>query len=94
MITVTVSLRRDEDNNRVKAFIYQDAPEFRDYGDYADLAQHEVLELLDRLGLNQQESASLLGLVLQEPPSVRRRQFQLSPEQETKVRGQFFPSSW
>ncbi len=94
MITVTVSLMRDEDNNRVKAFIYQDSPEFRDHGDYTVLQQHEVLELLNRLGLSQQGAENLLEQVLQEPPTVRRRQFQLSPERETQVRGQFFPGPW
>jgi len=91
-MTVTVSFWRDQDD-RVKTFIYQDSPQFRNDGAYADLAHHEVLELLSRLGLSQQDSEQLLQLVLQQPPTVRRRQFNLSPDQEAQVR-QFFPGPW
>lgn len=92
-MTVTVAFRRDEDN-RVKTFVYQDSPEFRDYGDYADLEHHEVLELLNRLALNQQDSERLLELVLQRPATVQRRQFNLTAAQETQLRQQFFPGRW
>jgi hypothetical protein len=67
-MTVTVSFWRDEDN-RVKTFIYQDSPQFRNDGAYADFAHHEVLELLNRLESNQQDSEHLLRLVLQQPGS-------------------------
>ncbi len=92
-MTVTVVFRRDE-NNRVNTFIYQDSPEFRNYGDYADLAPHEVLELLTRLGTNQQASEHILELVLQQRPTFQRRQFHLSVAQEAQVRQQFFPGQW
>jgi hypothetical protein len=92
-MTVTVVFRRDE-NNRVNTFIYQDAPEFRNYGDCADLAHHELLELLARLGANQQASQNILELVLQGPPTVQRRRCQLSEAQAAKVRQQFFPGPW
>ena len=91
---VTVSFWRDEDNNnRVRTIIHQDDPQRRDNGDYADLERHEVLELLNRLGLNQQESEGFMGLVLAQPPTVRRRQFQINQGQEAQVR-QFFPGNW
>jgi hypothetical protein len=63
-------------------------------GDHADLADHEVLELLSRLGLNPQQSEGLLESVLQQPPTVRRRQFELNQEREAQVREQFFPGEW
>lgn len=67
-MTVAVSFWRDEDN-RVKAFIYQDSPPFRNDGAYADFAHQEVLELLNRLELRKQDSEHLLQLVLQQPGS-------------------------
>lgn len=92
-MTVTVVFRPDE-NNRVNTFIYQDYPEFRNYGDYADLAHHEVLELLNRLGANQQVSENIPELILEQPPTFQRRQFQLRVAQEAQVRQQFFPGHW
>jgi hypothetical protein len=93
-MTVTVSLKLDEDTHRVKAFIYQDAPEFRSHGDYIDLAQHEALELLNRLGLSPHDSQGFLEQVLSVPQSIQRRQFELSAAQEAQVRQQFFSGAW
>jgi len=60
-VTVIVAFRRDEDNNRVKSFIYQDHPQFRNYGDYADLAQHEVLERSNCIAKIRSRSDALLS---------------------------------
>lgn len=89
-MTVTVTFKRDE-NSRVMTFIYQDDPEYKHYGDCTDFAHHEVLELLNRLGANQQDSENILEQILQQP--VLRRQFQISAAQEVTVR-QFFPGHW
>jgi len=43
---------------------------------------------------NEQQSESLLELVLQEPATVHRRQFQVGEEQETQLCQQFFPGHW
>jgi hypothetical protein len=41
-----VSITFVREDNRVKTFIYQDSPDYRPYGDYDTLENHEVLELL------------------------------------------------
>ena len=91
MRTVSVTFMRDE-NGRLKTFIYQDSPEFRHDGDYADLAMHEVLQLLNHLGLKEGDAENFLQQVLKH--KTVRRQFQLGPEQETQVRQQFFSGHW
>jgi len=75
-------------------FIYQNSPEFRDYGDYADLEHHETLEFLNCLGLNQEDSSDLLAVVLKQPPIAQRRQFQLTSQQEAEIRQRFFSGPW
>lgn len=92
-MVVTVTFIRDDDG-RVDTFIYQDHPEHRDDGDKANLAPHEALELLNRLGLTQPISENLLELVLSQPTRVRRRQFELDAQHEIQLRQQFFPGPW
>jgi len=76
----------------VRTFIFQDDPDFRLVGDYADLPQHEVLEFLSRLGVNPQDSQSILELVLQQP-TVQRRRFNLNATQEVQAR-RFLSGNW
>jgi hypothetical protein len=92
---VGVQFFRDEANDdRVTTTIVQDGPERKPSGDFAYLAQHEVLELLNHLGLSPEQSQNFLELVLQQPPRVRRQQFELNQERETQIRVQFFPGEW
>jgi len=68
-------------DGEVRVFAFQDAPQFKDVGSQDDLHHHEVLELLERAGLPHEEATALLEAVLQQPPRVKRRSFDLSPEQ-------------
>jgi hypothetical protein len=88
--TVILAFRREDD--RVHSFIYLDFPEFRAYGDYAALANHEVLELLNCLGLSNDAAQQFLSLILDQT-TVRRR-FPISADQEALLRQQFFPGHW
>jgi hypothetical protein len=77
-------------NGEVRVFAFQDAPQFKDVGSYDDLHHHEVLELLERAGLTHEEATVLLESVLQQPPRVKRRSFDLSAAQVEGLR-QFAP---
>jgi hypothetical protein len=93
-VTVTVSfLVLPGEIKRVRTFIFQDAPEFRNVGDHVDLPLHEALEFLNRIGVGQQDSQRILELVLQEPVTVQRKRFDLNTAQETEAR-RFFPGNW
>ncbi len=93
-MTVTVSfLVLPGDIKRVKTFIFQDAPEFRTVGDHVDLALHEVLEFLNRVGVSEQDSQRILELVLEEPVTVQRKRFDLNTAQEAQAR-HFLPGNW
>ena len=93
-MTVTVSfLVLPGDVKRVRTFIFQDAPEFRTVGDHVDLALHEVLEFLSRIGASEKDSKRILEVVLQEPVTVQRRRFDLNTAQEAGAR-HFLPGNW
>lgn len=77
---ITLSLLNLGDG-QVRALAFQDAPQFRETGGYDDLNQHELLELLERAGMSQPHATNLLQEVLQQPPRVKRRSFDLTPEQ-------------
>jgi hypothetical protein len=92
-MTVTVSFWALHDEaNRVRTFIYQDAPEFRTDGEFADFPPYEVLELLHRLGASDRHSQNVLELVLWQP-GVQRRQFILNVAQEAQAR-LFLSGNW
>ena len=88
-ISVTVTFFALPSDGRVKTFIYQDSPEYKMTGAFADLQNHEVLDLLHRLGINNEEERNnLLEAVLESRRAIRR-QFQLSPDQISEVKQWF-----
>jgi hypothetical protein len=92
-VTVTVTfLALHDEANRVRTFIFQDAPEFRTDGGHDDLHLHEVLELLRRLGASDQDSQNILELVLGQP-NVQRRQFLVDTAQVVQAK-QYLPGDW
>ena len=91
---VGVQFFRDEENDdRVTTTIIQDGPERKENGDGAYLTQDQVLDLLKSLGLNEEQAEEYLGLILHQPPKVRRRQFEINQEQEDQVR-ELLPGAW
>ena len=73
----------------MKTFIYQDSPEYKVTGASADLQNHEVLDLLHKLGINNEEERNnLLDAVLESRRAIRR-QFQISAEQIHQIRRWF-----
>jgi hypothetical protein len=92
-MTVTLTfLAMHDGSNRMRTFIFQDAPEFRTEGGHDDLHHHEVLELLRRLGDGEENSRTTLELILRQP-TVQRRQFRLDAAQEVQAR-EFLPGNW
>jgi len=93
-MTVTISfLVLPGDVKRVRTVIFEDAPEFKTEGDHADLALHEVLEFLSRIGVSAQDSERILEQVLHEPVTVRRKRFELNAAQVAESR-RFLPGNW
>lgn len=87
-MTVTFSLWNLQDpGGTIRVFGFQDAPEFRTTGGLIDLPHHEVLEFLERAGLGHEEARQLLEDVLRQPPRVRRRRLELSPQRLDGLRG-------
>jgi hypothetical protein len=83
---VGVQFFREGNDDRVTTTIIQDDPR-KEGGDYARLRQEEVLNLLNRLGLNKEQSEDYLDSILHQPPKVRRWQFEIkNKEQEVQVR--------
>lgn len=92
-VIITVAFHALNNEDRIRVFISQDAHEPRTQGNPADLERHEVLQLLSMLGVNQQDSENILGLILR-PPAVETRQFDLTAAQEAEVRSFFHPGTW
>ena len=108
-IEVTVSLLalRNE-QNQIRTFIHQNAPEFKVEGGRADLVDDghgrgvgacradlrlpEVLDLLSFLGATADEAQKTVETVLREK-TIQRYRFLLTEQKAEHVR-QFFPQGW
>jgi hypothetical protein len=92
-IEVTISLLalRNE-QNQIRTFIHQNAPEFKVEGGCADLRLSEVLDLLSSLGATADEAQKTVEAVLQEK-TIQRYRFLLTEQKAEQVR-QFFPQGW
>ena len=84
-VTVTLFAFLGEDQ-RVKTCLFQDTPEYMSAGESADLTHHEVLEFLNRLGVNPQGAPHVLQQALQQPPRVLRRRFDVDAAQFAAAR--------
>ena len=92
-IEVTVSLLalRNE-QNQIRTFIHQNAPEFKVEGGRADLRLPEVLDLLSFLGATADEAQKTVEAVFAEK-TIQRYRFLLTEQKAEHVR-QFFPLGW
>jgi hypothetical protein len=76
---------------RILACIYQDMPQYKNTGAQAELSHDEVLQLLEGLGSSWEQAQEILERAV--TARVHRRQYKLSPEQESRAR-QVFPEGW
>jgi len=76
---------------RILASIYQDLPQYKNTGAQAELSHDEVRQLLEGLGSSRAQAQEILERVV--TARVHRRQYKLSPEQESRAR-QVFPEGW
>jgi hypothetical protein len=77
-----------------RTFVFQDEPEFRHTGDYADLRGGELLQLLEATGLTENDAGNVLDTVLEmRVGHIYRLQRRLNDQQARAVR-HFFPHGW
>jgi len=89
MPTVTISLIDLQDGpERIRTYAFKDSPEYIQTGTSQDFTNVEVLTLLNRCGLSDDEAQERLELIMRER-RIHRFQFRLSEQQFTAVSDAF-----
>lgn len=90
---VQISLRRDTfKQDAIRVAVYEDAPQYKSGGAVEYLLDEQVSELLQRMGVNAQDTQDVVRR-LPVAPSERRLQFRIDPDQEHYLR-MMFPGEW
>ena len=89
MPTVTTSfIDLQDEHKRIRTYAFKDSPEFCETGASQDFTQLEVLALLSRCGLTDDEAQQRLELILRKR-GMHRLRFQLSAAQFAAVSDTF-----